>query len=239
MLALENRVDRTDASTFCSGVYEGTLYDQPVVIVTTGTGGDNAGPCMHELLYWYGARLKEVIWSGIGGASPAIGGLVDESGQVRTNPEPVMIGDVCISSLAWNYDLHFSSVADWRTAQATGTPHDPASGWWPMKNSDGKADVPGFETVQQYVIADTALADELLSAAQQVTWPPLEQDIVEKIERLLSCRPARDVAVFDYTQCGEVGGNDFWHGVTEDWLARRYLASLISTADPDTAGNGE
>ena len=76
LLALDNKVDRTPASAFCEGVYEGDLSGQPVVVVTTGTGGDNAGPCMQELLYRYDARVKEVIWSGIGGATPAVGGLV-------------------------------------------------------------------------------------------------------------------------------------------------------------------
>ena len=54
--ALQNKVDRTAASTFCAGVYEGEISGQPVVVVTTGTGGDKAGPCMQELLSVYSAN---------------------------------------------------------------------------------------------------------------------------------------------------------------------------------------
>jgi hypothetical protein len=57
-LALQNRVDRSAASTFCKGVYEGEISGQPVVIVTTGAGSENAGPCMQELLHQYGVPIK-------------------------------------------------------------------------------------------------------------------------------------------------------------------------------------
>jgi hypothetical protein len=228
--ALQDMVDRTPDFAFCEGVYEGAISAQPVVVVTTGTGADNAGPCMQEVLYQYGPQVKEVIWSGIGGATPAVGGLVDGAGLRRAGVEPVMIGDVCISALTWNYDLHFSSVSDWAAARTAADRYDPASGWWSMKNSDGKADVPGFENVQQFVIADKALADELLAAAQGITWPPITSDVQTKVARYFSASELRPVRVFDYTQCGELAGNDFFHGVVEDRLSRQYLASLISAS---------
>jgi purine nucleoside permease len=228
--ALQNKVDRTAEAAFCEGVYEGELSGQPVVVVTTGTGADNAGPCMQELLYWYGPQVKEVIWSGIGGVTPAVGGIVDDAGRRRAGAAPVMIGDVCISALAWNYDLHFSSVGDWRVARTDGAPYDPAGGWWPMKNSDGSSDVLGFDNVQQFVIADTALADELLVAAQQVAWPAMDEGVRAKVEHFFTADQVRAVRVFDYTQCGEVAGNNFWHGAVESKLARQYLAGLITAA---------
>jgi purine nucleoside permease len=229
--ALEEKVDRTKDSAFCEGLYEGKIFGQPVVVATTGTGTDNVGPCMHEILHLYNQRIKEVIWSGIGGASPAVGGIIDlKTDRLKTQVEPVMIGDVCISPLSWNYDLHFSSVADWRTATEKGNPFDPAGGWWSMKNSEGKADVPGFENVQQFVIADKALADELLAAAKHVDLPAPESDVRVKVKRFFSDSQMRKVQVFDYTQCGEVAGNNFWHGVVEDRLSRQYLAGLINAS---------
>jgi len=228
--ALQNKVDRTTESAFCEGIYEGELSGQPVVVVTTGTGADNAGPCMQELLYWYGPHVKEVIWSGIGGVTPAVGGIVDDAGQRRPDAAPVMIGDVCISALTWNYDLHFSSVSAWRTARTQDAPFDPAGGWWPMKDSGGNSDVLGFDNVQQFVIADPALADELLRAAAQVTWPAMDAGVQAKVEHFFAPDQVRPVRVFDYTQCAEVAGNNFWHGAVESKLARQYLASLITAA---------
>ena len=99
-----------------------------------------------------------------------------------------------------------------------------------MKNSDGNSDVLGFDNVQQFVIADTALADELLRAAQQVTWPAMDDGVKAKVEHFFAPDQVRPVRVFDHTQCGEVAGNNFWHGAVESKLARHYLAGLITAA---------
>jgi purine nucleoside permease len=231
LLALQNQVTRTVHSAYCEGVYEGQISGQEVVVVTTGTGGGNSGPCLQELLTVYGAGVKEVIWSGIGGVTPAVGGLVDGNGQRRAGAEAVMIGDVCISSVAWNYDLHFSSASDWAAAAAQeGQRYNPAGGWWYMKSPTGTTEVIGFEDVRQSVTTTTTLADELLSAAQQVTWPAMDSGVQEKVERYFSSDQVRPVRVFDYTQCGEVGGDNFWHGVVEDRLSRQYLAGLIAAS---------
>jgi purine nucleoside permease len=228
LLALEHKVVRTADSAYCEGVYEGQISGQDVVVVTTGTGGDNSGPCMQELLQMYRTQIKEVIWSGIGGVTPAVGGLVDGTGARRADAEPVMIGDVCISALAWNYDLHFSSVSDWAAAAGEDDQrYDPAGGWWSMKSFTGTTEVIGFDNVRQFVTTTTTLADELLGAAQQVTWPAMDSGVQEKVERYF---PSDQVRPFDYTQCGEVGGNNFWHGVVEDRLSRQYLAGLIAAS---------
>jgi hypothetical protein len=229
--ALLGMVDRTPESAFCKGLYEGQLFGQPVVVATTGTGADNAGPCMHEILQMYGQRIKEVIWSGIGGVSPAVGGIVDvKTGKLKPQPEAVMIGDVCIGPLAWSYDLHFSSVADWKAAVDKGNDPVSTAGWYRMKESSGKADVIGFENVQQSVVADKTLADELLAAARTVDWPPLDADTQHVVSRFFPVSAVRPVRVFDYTQCAEVASSTFWHGVVEDRLSRQYLADLINAS---------
>lgn len=230
LLALTNKVDRSGASAFCAGVYEGQLSGQPVVIATTGTGSDNAGPCMQELLYQYGPQIKEVICSGIAGVSPAVGGVMDAAGQRRAAAAPVMVGDVCISALVWNYDLHFSSANDWAQANPGRQRYPLVSGWWPMKNSNGKADVIGFDNVQQFVIADRSLADELSRAARTLTLSAMDNGVQNKVKRYFAAEQIRPVRYFDSTQCGEVAGNAFWHGVVEDRLSRQYLASLITAS---------
>ncbi len=230
--ALTHKINRSREATYCGAVWEGTISRQPVVVVTTGTGSDNSGPCMQELLYWYGPRIREVIWAGIGGASPAIGGIVEPgSGKLRTNPRPVMIGDVCVGNMAWDYDLHFSAVDDWRrSAEASGNLNDPQGGWWDMKDSSGGG-VIGFEGVQQYVIAPRGLADEILSAAAAVRWDRPSGDALDNVKRYFSDAQIRETMAFDYTVCGgEVSGNNFFHGAVEDRLSRQYLAGLINSA---------
>lgn len=238
--ALKNKVDRTPESAYCKGVYEGTLFDQPVVVATTGTGKDNSGPCMQELLYKYGTNIKEVIWSGIGGVSAAVGGFVNQSGQVRTPMDPVMVGDVCISALSWNYDLSFTGAADGAAARAaSGNRYDPAGGWWPMMDSKGKSSVLGFENVQLFTIADKALATELTAAAGKISRPEVAADVRNKIERYFSPEQVRPIRFYDSSQCGEMSSDNFWAGVIEDRLARQYLASLIATSGYGPAATTE
>ena len=148
-VAMQEMVTRTLDSAFCEGVYEGEISGQPVVLATTGTGSDNSGPCMQELLTMYGTGVNEVIWAGIGGVTPAVGGLVDSAGRRRPDAEPVMIGDVCISTVTWYYDLHFSSVSDWAAAAQAGERYDPAGGGWSMKPPTGTTEMFGFDNARE------------------------------------------------------------------------------------------
>lgn len=230
--AMQNKVDRSGSSTFCAAVVEGTLSNQPVTAVVTGTGEQNSQACMQEMLGWYSPAITEVIWSGIAGFSPAVGGLYDNRGQRRAKATPVMIGDVCISSLSWNYDLHFSSVDEWASRRTADNRYGTAGGWWSIKNGKGKPRARGFQDVTQFVTADRALADELVTASRSVDWPTKSAGVKRKIKRFFPASKIRNtVKVFDSSRCGEVSGNNFWHSTTEDLLARRNLASQITAAD--------
>ena len=81
------------------------------------------------------------------------------------------------------------------------------------------------------LIADTGLADELLKAWHRGNMAGDDAGVQAKVERGFAPDQMRPVHVFDYTQCAEVAGNNFWHGAVESKLRlRQYLASLISTA---------
>jgi hypothetical protein len=54
--------------------------------------------------------------------------------------------------------------------------------------------------------------------------------VKDKIERFFKPSRIRPVRSYDTTQCGELSSDNFWHGATEDRLARRYLASLINAS---------
>lgn len=229
--ALTDKIDRTSNSTFCKCLMEGNISNQPVLVVTTGTGLDNSGSCIQEILQMYPQRIKEVIWSGIGGGSSAVGGLVDvKNGKLKENFTPVMIGDICVSPMVWNYDLHFSSVADWKWALDNGDDFSNA-GWWQMKNSQGDADVPGFDSVRQFVRANKTLSDEITDAADTINWQEPQEDVRSEVLKYFPESEIRNFKVFNCTQCAEISSNTFWHGVHEDRLARHYVADLISGSD--------
>ena len=226
---LVHKVDRTDQSTYCKAVVEGNLFDQPVVVVVTGTGGGNSGPCTQEMLGWYSPNIKEVIWSGIGGATPAVGGMYDDAGKPLGNPA-VMIGDVCVGVAAWSWDLHFSNVNDWAGRRTPPTNiYGWSGGWWEMLDAQGRERAPGFDNVQQSVVADPALANEILAAAKDVRPPKRPASVSAKIARFHPDRATwRPPTYYSYRFCGgEVSGDNFWHGTTEDRLAREYMSGLM------------
>ena len=236
---LTDPVDRTRESAYCTVVVEGDLYGQPVTVVVTGTGGGNAGPCAQEMLGWYSPNIKEVIWSGIGGATPAVGGMYDRAGRVLGNPA-VMIGDVCVGVASWSWDLHFSNVNDW--ASRRNPPSDiygPSGGWWEMVDSQGKQVVPGFQNVRQFVVADRGLADEVLAAAEGVSLPKRPASVTEQIARFhKDPKTWREPTFYSYRECGgEVSGDDFWHGATEDRLARDYMSALMRSSGVNAKAN--
>lgn len=230
--AIVNKVDRSGESAYCKAVVEGELSGQPVAVVVSGTGGGNSGPCMQEMLGWYSPNVKEVIWSGIGGATPAVGGMYDEAGVPLGNPA-VMIGDVCVGTASWSWDLHFSNVNDWAASRNPPTDvYGPSGGWWPMVDSQGKEVAPGFDNVQQFVVADPALASEVLAAARSVRLPKRPASVVKKIARFHPDRTTwRPPKYHSYRVCGgEVSGDNFWHGATEDRLAREYMSALMRSS---------
>ena len=236
---LTDPVDRTRESAYCTVVVEGDLYGQPVTVVVTGTGGGNAGPCAQEMLGWYSPNIKEVIWSGIGGATPAVGGMYDRAGRVLGNPA-VMIGDVCVGVASWSWDLHFSNVNDWPARR--NPPSDiygPSGGWWEMVDSQGKQVVPGFQNVRQFVVADRGLADEVLTAAEGVSLPMRPASVTEQIARFhKDPKTWREPTFYSYRECGgEVSGDDFWHGATEDRLARDYMSALMRSSGVNAKAN--
>ena len=229
LTVLAKKVDRTAESAFCQAVVEGDLSGQPVTVIVTGTGGGNSGPCMQEMLGWYSPNIKEVIWSGIGGATPAVGGMYDDAGLPLGNPA-VMIGDVCVGSASWSWDLHFSNVNDWAGRRTPPTNiYGPSGGWWQMMDAQGKEVAPGFDNVQQSVVTDPALANEVLAAAQGVRLPKRPASVAATIARFHPDKKTWRAPVYhSYRVCGgEVSGDNFWHGATEDRLAREYMSALM------------
>ena len=111
-----------------------------------------------------------------------------------------------------------------------------------MVDSKGNQVAPGFDNVQQFVVADSGLADELLAAAKTTTLPKRPASVTEKIARFHPDRESwRPPKFYSYRECGgEVSGDDFWHGATEDRLAREYMSALMRSsginrkARPDT-----
>ena len=101
-----------------------------------------------------------------------------------------------------------------------------------MLDSRGQEKAPGFQSVQQFVVADRALADEVLLAARSAPLPKPTRSTLSKIRRFYPDRAdMRPAKVWSYRDCGgEVAADNFWHGTTESNLARKYIAGLMTAA---------
>ena len=97
----------------CASVYRVVFSGQPAFLVTTGIGDTRAALCLESVLRVYGPMLKEVLFLGTSGGSPAIGGIVDSAHCDA--PEPpgpatdllprlVGLGDVCVSPASTTFD---------------------------------------------------------------------------------------------------------------------------------------
>ena len=102
--ALTERADVTGTLPYCTQSWTGKLYGQPVLVVTMGTAKlESSQSAMNIIFSDYWSQVKEVIWSGIAGFSPRVGGYAGQG-------EPTIIGDVCIADRVGNWDLTFSSM---------------------------------------------------------------------------------------------------------------------------------
>ncbi|MBI2066905.1 MAG: hypothetical protein HYW02_06925 [Deltaproteobacteria bacterium] len=214
---MKSRKDRTSDFTFCDQVFTGKLYETPILLAVTGIGMDASGTCMEEILFRNAKKVQEVLWSGIAGVSPQKGELYDEKGLRRLDREPVMLGDLCVSPLAYSYDLHRSSVNDWQKTEKWWTSAD---GWWKMP----------WKNRNLFAAGQSVLADELLKVTSSLTWPEMPEAILQKIRMYHPKEAVRAPKIYRYEECAEVSSNNFWHGAPEDQLARSYVATLIQKA---------
>jgi hypothetical protein len=93
---------------FCQEVLHGGLFGQPVMLVTTGIGHDRAALCLRSILTYYHKSIKEIMFLGTGGFSPARGGVVNSDDCGSATPaasiDMVPLGSACVSPLTTNWD---------------------------------------------------------------------------------------------------------------------------------------
>lgn len=207
---LTSAVDVGEKFKTCQLAYEGYLYGERTLVSSSGMGKVNTASCLTQILNYYKNDVKEVVFVGIAGITPVKGGMLDESGKKRSS-DSAMLGDVCINSLAFDFDLqHYTS-----------------------DNAGSKTPNPVFwdqESVfsSRFVINGNSLADELIDASSKVNWPDAPSDVSE-IDTLYhgSVRP---VKVWGRGECIEATGDMYWHDIALDKRARGIAADFMSQA---------
>ena len=70
----------------CAESLRGLLFGHPVLLVTTGIGHDRAALCLSGILDYYGPYVKEIMFIGTGGFSPAAGGILNSDNCDEPTP---------------------------------------------------------------------------------------------------------------------------------------------------------
>jgi nucleoside phosphorylase len=201
---LDDGQDMSAYFAYCDQVWQGDIYDQAVAVVTMGVGKVRAASCMTEVLNFF--NVRDVVWSGIAGVTPMVGGLVDEAGNFRDD-EATVIGDVCISYISVDWDLQHSSYNHY-----TGDMQ-----WWQMAERDSRV-----------AVGSERLATELWNAAQAVEWPDVPEAPADNITKYHGADAVRKARAWDWSKCSEATGDNFWHSIAEDEQARVLIADAIS-----------
>ena len=204
---MKDLLDVRNKVRLCNLAYEGELYGSRVLVAATGMAKVKTTACLSEILHVYDKKIREVILVGIAGITPMKGGILDSLGKVRKS-EPAMLGDVCVSFLAVDYDLQHYGADCGRSSL-------PEPKFWDQKST--------FQA--KFIKGDKKLADELLSACKKVRWPAVPKG-VEKINTLYHSG-SRFPKVWEPWECLEVTSDLYWHDLRSDCRARELAGGLL------------
>ena len=215
-----------------------------VLLVTTGIGATRAALCVDSLLEAYGPGVKEVVFLGTAGGSPARGGLIDSDDcniKEARKEDLVRLGDVCVSPFSTNWDCQRCFWAS--------EPYSTTTQWMRLDSACVRAPCSLHERWDLFgdfacsFFLSTDLSDEILRAVQNTIPIPRPPEI-QKIEDAFwsastglketgwpEAAQQRDPPkVFHYTTCAEASSTMYWNGAPYDELARGYVADLINLA---------
>ncbi len=205
---LEKPQDVGNKIGMCQNGYEGYLYGNKVLLATTGMAKIRTTACLTDILHYYDKSVKEVVFVGIAGITPAKGGMFDDAGNYRYS-EPAMLGDVCINSASFDFDLQYYS-SDREGSKL------PFPVFWAQDDSYSS----------QYSDNASALAQELYNASAGVVWTDTPQPV--KNINLLYHGNSRKPKVWGLRECIEATGDMYWNDIRSDRTAREMAAAYLN-----------
>ncbi|KAJ1454673.1 hypothetical protein M885DRAFT_617996 [Pelagophyceae sp. CCMP2097] len=232
----------------CERALRGVWFGQRALLVTTGIGETHAALCLESILQAYDGMIKEVIFLGTAGGSPAVGGIIDsdrcdaaplEGVDVAVLEERVVgIGDVCVSPFSTDWDCQHCTWA------APGAPAGARVGGGACAAAPcslhARADIFGDYGCSYFAAVD--LADEVLRAPRDM--PPTSPAVADMEKRFWAAtgraaplwekahaKRGPQARVHGYGECAEATSMTYWSGAPYDELARDYVAALIDLAD--------
>ena len=214
MSELENSIDRSSQVPMCDRFFEGNMNQQPVFVVVSGPGKVKSTACLMEVLLKYDNQIKEVILSGIAGITPMRGGMVDDAGNLR-NDERVMIGDVCINSIAYDFEAQYYTSDQGNTRGSNPI-------FWASDSHD----------VSKQIQGSVSLSEELSNAGAMVDWPESSSEVTNNNikyhgviidygsdfikNEVALCNPDKLLTYLGSKKCKSGGHTSVWYDATKN-----------------------
>lgn len=205
---LDNASNLKNELNTCESAYLGNIYDQNVIVASSGMGKVRTASCLTQILENYDDQIEEVILVGIGGITPMRGGMLDENREHRDS-DAVMIGDVCINSVSLDFEhQYFSSDT---------------------KGSIGENPVLWNGEVDKSISDKSSnglLSEKLFGIASDINWPEAPEEV--KNVSLLYHDEVRDTRVWGANECIEATSDLFWNDINFDQRAREIAAEILN-----------
>eukprot|EP01064_Diplonema_japonicum_P037797 TRINITY_DN8976_c0_g1_i3.p1 TRINITY_DN8976_c0_g1~~TRINITY_DN8976_c0_g1_i3.p1 ORF type:complete len:371 (+),score=70.57 TRINITY_DN8976_c0_g1_i3:1667-2779(+) len=226
----------TSELPLCALAMEGQLKGKDMVLVTTGIGTNNAALCSVSVVNYYKGKekLTDAIYLGTSGWTPKNGGFFNpEKDPVCSAPQQPAaeqlnnIGDVCISSASFQLRCGFCQWDDFANAECTA----------PQCSGRDSEDVFGKCT---FVSPTNTISEKLIAASQEAQYQPRNAKLSAYIQKYWTdmwrglgvppVYPPTTPRVHGFSRCAEAADYNLWTGMPQDFLCRKYLASVISNA---------
>ncbi|CAL8467166.1 g6702 [Coccomyxa elongata] len=243
--AVQSKNDIPANVTSCSDLLTGTIFNQPVVVATSGIGPVAAALCTTEMLQC-SSLIKDFIYVGTSGWSSQLGGVLNAPGSCKEANPPrdlARIGDIAVTPYAANWAC---KLADY-SGQCKGAPNlcsYPEEIYGPQE-----ARLYGSCIFTAHSKATLSLADELISATRtpqfaaniaalatdfEKTIAPYETEYFAAMSNgtghQYNFPPWHGPRVWDYNVAAEIDSQFFYSGVPWDMVARNYTAQTLILA---------
>lgn len=212
----------------CRLARQGNLYGRKVIVAADGGGKVRTAACLTQILQSSGRNIREVIFMGIAGISRE---------KVSTG-EKTHIGDVCINSVAFDFDLQYYS------ADRAGTSYpDPRfsdlDSSFEATVTTGSRELAG-ELYRNAGTVKTWQMDECLEATSDSFWHDIRAD---KRARELGARYLKTapdaVVIFTSMEAAAAGKTvEWWNADHHTSIAYAYVRSASNFDSVGTGSSG-
>lgn len=249
---LQNQNRAPNSSTPCQQIITGTLFQQDVVVITSGIGPEAAALCVSYITQC-ASNIKDLIYPGTSGWSAQRGGALNAVSGAPLNSCPTpngatprtRLGDVAVTPYSVNWEC---KDASW-TEQCNNFPNVCT---YPVEEAGPTvSSLYGQCIFSMKTAANTALADEIIAATQSPQYAASAAGLQNTFNQTIlpyetaywntttqgtgTVYPAFPAytgpTILTYNQSAELDGQFFFSGSPWEMVGRNYTAQTLNLAN--------